>query len=224
MQQIRKYRNHPEEAVALIANAAKKSHAEVSYKNLTANERLLFETAKKKELSCRLDTNTVKAIAKSRIHPSRIMGSRWVLTWKTCDVSSTGYKAKARLVVKGFQDPEVGSAQTDSPTLSRDARMLLLQTVASKGWTIQNFDIRTAFLRGKEDGRELAMNPVPELRTLMNLKDDEVCLLEGNAYGRVDAPILFYKELRKQLEQLHLKPILLITAYFFYEIPRTLRN
>ena len=34
LQQIQKYRNHPEEAVALIANAAKKSHAEVSCKNV----------------------------------------------------------------------------------------------------------------------------------------------------------------------------------------------
>ena len=60
-----------------------------------------------------------------------------------------------------------------------------------------------AFLRGKGDGRELAMQPVPELKELMGLKDDQVCLLEGNAYGRVDAPLLFYKELRLQLEKLH---------------------
>ena len=130
LQQIRKYRNHPEESIVLLANAAKKSHAEVSYRNLNPEERKLFDVAKKKELTCWLDTNTVKAILKSRVHPDRIMGSRWVLTWKTCDISSSGYKAKARLVVKGFQDPEVGQVQTDSPTLSRDARMLLLQTVA----------------------------------------------------------------------------------------------
>ena len=202
VQQIRKYKNHPDEAIALLASAAKKSHAEVSYKNLTKEEKALFDVAKNKELSCWLDTNTVKAILKSRVHPSRVMGSRWVLTWKTCDLSSSGYKAKARLVVKGFQDPEVGNVQTDSPTLSRDACMLLLQTVSSHHWQLQNFDIRTAFLRGKGDGRELAMQPVPELKELMGLSDDQVCLLEGNAYGRVDAPLLFYKELRKQLEQL----------------------
>ena len=45
------------------------------------------------------------------------------------------------------------------------------------------------------------MDPVPELRDLMQLKGDEVCLLEGNAYGRVDAPLLFYKEFRHQLEK-----------------------
>ena len=62
-------------------------------------------------------------------------------------------------------------------------------------------DITTAFLRGKGDGRQLAVDPVPELRDMMGLKDSEICLLEGNAYGRVDAPLLFYKEFRSQLEK-----------------------
>ena len=52
----------------------------------------------------------------------------------------------------------------------------------------------------KADNRELACAPIPELRALMNLDDQEICLLEGNAYGRVDAPLLFYREFRKQLE------------------------
>ena len=167
----------------------------------------MFDVAKKKELSCWLDTNTVKAILKSRVHPSRVMGSRRVLTWKTCDLSSSG-------VVKGFQHPELGNVQTDSPTLSRDARMLLLQTVSSHHWNLQNFDIRTAFLRGKGDGRELAMQPVPELKELMGLNEDQICLLEGNAYGRVDAPLLFYKELRKQLEKLSFECHLLDNCLF----------
>ena len=203
VQQLKQYSHKPREALAMIASAAKKSHTEVTYKNLTTEEKALFEVAKKKELKCWLDTNTVKGILKSKVHPSRIMGSRWVLTWKLCDVSPSGYKPKARLVVKGYQDPMVGQLATDSPTLSRDARMVLLQTVSSMHWKLQNFDIRTAFLRGRSDGRELAMQPVPELRDMMGLSDDQVCLLEGNAYGRVDAPLLFYKELRKQLESLH---------------------
>lgn len=44
------------------------------------------------------------------------------------------------------------------------------------------------------------MHPVPELQKMPGLKLNEVCLLKGNAYGRVDAPILFYKEFRKTLE------------------------
>ena len=39
--------------------------------------------------------------------------------------------------------------------------------------TLQNFDIKTAFLRGKGDGHKLAMQPVPELKELMGLKNDQ---------------------------------------------------
>ena len=33
------------------------------------------------------------------------------------------------------------------------------------------------------------------------MDSSQVCLLQGNAYGRVDAPLLFYREFRKQLEE-----------------------
>ena len=78
--------------------------------------------------------------------------------------------------------------------------MLLLQTVSSHKWTVQSFDITTAFLRGKSDERELAMEAPAELKALLGMTKEHVCLLQGNAYGRVDAPLLFYREFRKRLE------------------------
>ena len=70
-------------------------------------------------------------------------------------------------------------------------------------FTLGSFDITTAFLRGKADSSNpLAIEPPPELRRKLGLTEDEVCLLLGNAYGRVDAPLLFYKELSRQLERL----------------------
>ena len=181
--------------------AAKKSRNEVVYQDLTPEEKKLFQAAKCKELKCWLDTNTVKAIMRDKIHPSRIMSSRWILTWKEDPNSSSGRKAKARLVVKGFQDPDIGELCSDSPTLTRDSRMLLLQTICSKNWVVQSFDITTAFLRGKSDDRELAMEAPHELKEMMNMDKSQVCLLQGNAYGRVDAPLLFYREFRKRLEE-----------------------
>ena len=185
---------------AYITSAAKKAKGEVTYTKLTTEEKHLFEGAKEKELKCWIETSTVRKILRNRVHPSRIMTSRWILTWKDDDKEPTGRRPKARLVVRGYQDPELDQVTTDSPTLSRDARMLLFQTVASQNWRLQNFDITTAFLRGRADGRELAMEPVPELKQLLRMSDSEICLLEGNAYGRVDAPLLFYKEFRKHLE------------------------
>ena len=76
--------------------------------------------------------------------------------------------------------------------------MLLVQTIASMQWVIQSFDITTAFLRGKSDQRELAMEAPNEMKNLMGMTHDLVCLLQGNAYGSVDAPLLLYRELRKK--------------------------
>eukprot|EP00435_Cladocopium_sp_Y103_P014115 s5986_g3.t1 len=45
------------------------------------------------------------------------------------------------------------------------------------------------------------MEPVSELKSLLKMTPDEVLMLDGNAYGRVDAPLLFYKEFRRQLEK-----------------------
>jgi hypothetical protein len=192
----------------------------VVYSDLTKAEQSLFQEAKQKELKCWLDTNTVKAIMKHRIHPERIMSSRWILTWKEDLNAPSGRKAKARLVVKGFQDPDIGTLNSDSPTLTRDARMLLLQTIASKRWTVQSFDITTAFLRGKSDERELAMEPPTELRSLLGMDKNQVCLLQGNAYGRVDAPLLFYREFRKRLESFGFETHALDSCLFLLRNPQ----
>lgn len=188
--------------VAMLAAAAKRGKGEVKLSTLSDADKCLFKKAKEKELGCWLETSTVSKILRNKIHPDRIMTSRWILTWKEDPSQASGTKAKARLVVRGYQDPELDKVSTDSPTLSRDSRMLLLQTIASHHWTLQNFDIKTAFLRGRSDGRTLAMDPVPELRELMGMTQNEVCLLEGNAYGRVDAPLLFYREFRQKLESI----------------------
>ena len=39
------------------------------------------------------------------------------------------------------------------------------------------------------------------MRELLGMEQHQICLLEGNAYGRVDAPLLFYREFRKCLEE-----------------------
>lgn len=171
-----------------LAQVAKKNHVEIQYRNLSPTEKIEFD--KQKELGCWVETSSIEPILRDRIHPSRIMSPRWILTWKMDPTAPQGRKAKARLVVRGFEDPDAATVCTESPTLSRDGRMVVLQEISSRKWNLQSFDIRTAFLRGKSDHRVLAMRPVPELQKLLSLKQDEVCLLKGNAYGRVDAPTL----------------------------------
>ena len=90
----------------------------------------------------------------------------------------------------------------DAPTLTKDGRQLILQLVASKRWDLLNFDISTAFLKGKGDGRALGLHAPPEMKSELQMKEGDQCLLKGGAYGRIDAPYLWYCELRKALEEL----------------------
>ena len=146
----------PNEVPCLLASVAKRQRSEVRMTELTHEERDQFAKAKKQEVHQWLNTETVQKIARHQIPESQILRSRWVLTWKPpdpCDASSVK-KAKARLVVLGYEDPQVESIPRGSPTVSRDSRMLALQLIAAKQWTVRSFDIKTAFLRGsRRDSR-----------------------------------------------------------------------
>ncbi|CAE7230274.1 RE1, partial [Symbiodinium sp. CCMP2456] len=191
------------EKMSGLAAVSKRARSEVYVKDLSSAERALFETAKAKEISCWLQTSAIRPVLRRELNPEQILRSRWILTWKAPEPGEEQRRAKARLVVLGFQDPKLVDVLRDAPTLSKEGRALVLQTIASSQFPLSSFDIKTAFLRGKADeSNPLAMEPPPEVRKALNLKDDEVCELLGNAYGRVDAPLLFYKELSKQLLQL----------------------
>ena len=157
--------DNPTECVSLIASAAKRQRAEVRMTELTPEHRAEFRAAKDKEVSQWLDTETVRKILRAKIPIENILRTRWVLTWKALDPSDIKqghphHKAKARLVVLGYEDPNIEDIPRDSPTLQKESRSLLIQYCASKQWEIQSFDIKTAFLRGsRRDERLLAIEP-----------------------------------------------------------------
>ena len=191
------------EQLSYLASVSKRARSEVSVKDLTSQELQLFEKAKEKEIQCWIQTSAIKAVLRRRLNPEQILRSRWILTWKSPEPGEDQRRAKARLVVLGFQDPKLVDVMRDAPTLSKEGRALVLQTISSMKYELSSFDIKTAFLRGKADeNNPLAMEPPRELRQALGLQEDEVCQLLGNAYGRVDAPLLFYKELSQQLYQL----------------------
>ena len=121
-QQVESWIQDPDRGCEFLVSAARKASTEVQFSKLSPQEKKAFQKAKEKELMCWLDTSTVKRILRTRIHPDRIMSSRWILTYKPDPSSGAGFKHKARLVVKGFQDPEIDTVATDSPTLTRDGK------------------------------------------------------------------------------------------------------
>ena len=195
----------PDSFVTLAAAAAKRQRVEVKMKDLNAQQVQEFQQAKDKEIDQWIATETVKSILRHKIPEKNILRCRWVLTWKDLDPIDAAKegkdkKAKARLVILGYEDPDLTDIPRDSPTLQKETRALILQLCASRKHVIRSFDIKTAFLRGsRRDNRLLGIDPPDEMRRKLNLGQHEICELLKSAYGLVNAPYLWYQELKETL-------------------------
>ena len=195
-----------DESVLLVSDT-KKRKVEVKLSTLKSQDQLRMAVAKHKEIGAWLKHSTVRKVSKGKIPESSIMRCRWILSWKSAsptdhpDDVQDGRKGKARLVVVGFEDPGVGVVQNDSPTLSKDGRQMVIQQVSSHGWDLVSFDISTAFLHGDGDGRLLGLHPTPELAESLGMGEEDQCQLVGGAYGRVDAPYLWFCKFRDTMLQ-----------------------
>ena len=187
---------------SLLATVNRKQKVEVQWNSLNASERSLFQKAKEKEIQAWVNHKTVCRLAKGTLTDDQIMRCRWILTWKAPSPGTSEQRAKARLVVRGFEDPQLSSIAADAPTLTKDGKQLVLQQVASRGWKLVNFDIATAFLKGAGDGRQLGIHPPEELQQAIGMQPGEQCGLIGGAYGRADALLLWYRTIRETLEDL----------------------
>ena len=143
---------------ACAVKFARRKRVEVSERKLTESDRKLFRKAKELELQSWLDHRVFDLVKKKFVDPERVMRARWVLTWK-----STG-KAKARLCVLGFQDPDLTEVHRDSPTLSAASEALIMQWVAPHKYRLISGDIKTAFLSGDEDIRNIFISPPDDVR------------------------------------------------------------
>ena len=193
------------EEIAFIASEMRKKRVEVKLKELGGHEQRLFAAAKHKEIGAWLHHKTVRKASKGRIPEHALVRCRWILNWKDAagteapsELSKDGQRAKARLVIIGYEDPDIDVVSNDAPTLTKDGRMAVLQTVASNQWQLISFDVSTAFLHGRGDGRELGIHPTPELREALQMGPGDQCALDGGAYGRIDAPYLWYCEFRDE--------------------------
>lgn len=65
---------------------------------------------------------------------------RWLLTWKLKDDGT--YKAKARAILKGYQDPGYEFRATTTPVMTRHTRQWLLFMAARKNWQVKKGDVR----------------------------------------------------------------------------------
>ena len=174
-------------------SSARRKRVEVGYRKMTESDRKLFRNAKELELQSWLEHQVFYLVKKKFVDQERVMRARWVLPWKSAG------KAKARLCVLGFQDPDLTEVHRDTPTLSAASEALIMQWVAPHKYRLISGDIKTAFLSGDEDVRNIFISPSDDVRQVLNLDHETVLRLRKAVYGLVHAPKKWWDRLKKSL-------------------------
>ena len=192
--------------MALNASMARKRAVEVSERHLTPEEKEMFRAAKAAEWSQWISNDVVELVSRYGVDPRRVIASRWVLTWKTVPgevyQGPGGAKAKARLVIRGFRDPDLGQFSTASPTLSRQGRHAIFTLASHFQYRVFTLDAKTAFLAGDKTSRtkpiytELPRDLVEELGG----DADVIARIKKVPYGLSEAPLAWYRRLTSELE------------------------
>ncbi|CAE7826829.1 GIP [Symbiodinium sp. CCMP2456] len=121
-------------------------------------------------------------------------------------------KAKARIVLLGFQHPNLldPSFKTASPVQSSLGRNLLYLMAAQHQWTLEGLDLATAFLQTlpTEADKELWTTGVEELREAIGVGPEQIMRILRNIYGSTTAPRGLWLALHKTLTSLGAQPVL----------------
>ena len=179
---------------------------EVNQRTLTIAEREQFIDGKKSELEQYFSNNVWEFATLNEGRKAegagRVITARWVLTWKKIEEEGAPvrWKAKARLVLRGFEDPDLLTIQKAAPTASRLSRTLLLAVSQWLSWDIMCGDVKTAFLSGKEFSREIVVRLPADCAALLGAEAGPCYMrMRKSAYGLADAPLLWYKEADRRL-------------------------
>ena len=193
---IQKLLANPE---AYVCSQLRKRQIEVNEKKLTKEEAMKFAGAKDKEVRNFVASESFEA-ARKQVAEHKVVGMRWLLTWKVDEHNNR--TPKARAIILGYQDPQYPQRPTAAPTPSRAGRQLFLQLCAWKKLRLAKGDISGAFLQGDDLEEELYVRPVEEITTAYKLPKDTVMLLRKAAYGLVQAPLHWHQSVNRFLKSL----------------------
>ena len=170
---------------------------EVSYSKLDPDGRKGFDKAKENEVTQWIQEAAAKRI-EGHVPRNRIMRMRWVLSYK-----DTG-APKARIVIVGYEDPDLESLVSSSPTMTRRTRQLVFQQAALRSWRTLKADVKSAFLQTSPTqlSRSVFAQPVPELARAMGLKEGQAIQLAKAAYGLINAPAEWHRDISRTLVSL----------------------
>lgn len=181
------------DATTWMAQAVKKS-PEVKLSSLTPEQVKSFDAAKAVEVNNWIREAAVRA-AGDHVPTGRIMRMRWVLTYKSSGA------AKARIVVVGFEDPDLLNLSTTSPTMSRLTRQLFYTKAAARAWGVLKGDVKSALLQGmsSEEQRNVFAWPLPELAAALGITTATPVQLLKACYGLCNAPAEWHQSVTQAM-------------------------
>ncbi|CAE7388309.1 GIP [Symbiodinium sp. CCMP2456] len=134
----------------------------------------------------------------------RIMGSRFVCTWK--QEEDAPRRMKARWCLQGHLDPDLRTkalaGDLQSPTLSQVGRSMLFQILASNKWTLRLGDIKGAFLAsGALPAQYKPLYATLPQGGIPGIPSDALIEVLGHVYGLNDAPSAWQRTLDRALHE-----------------------
>ena len=162
-----------------------------------------FLEAKKAECQSWFDNDVFEIVDLRKIRVRNFVKGRWVLTVKK-DKDGKFLKCKARWVLKGFQDKQKDSQQTDSPAASRSGFRCATQQAANLGWDLYHMDLKTAFLQGEayDETRDI----ICEIPEECGYPPHIGARMKKSAYGLNHAPRRWWQVVDKALLSYGLVP------------------
>ena len=201
-----------------IASAIRgQRRGEINQRELNVSQREQIIEAKKKELQSYFK-NAVWEFgydSKGSFPHDRVVTARWVLTWKPPQPGSDVPRAKARLVLRGYQDPDLFNLEKNSPTAGRSGKLVLLTLAAILKWLVWCGDVKAAFLSGAKFSRELLVQLPRDCGPLLGYTSQQPVHMRmlKSAYGLADAPLLWFKEATRRLRNLKLVHLRLLQRH-----------
>ena len=123
--------------------------------------------------------------------------------------TDSGLVLKARLVARGFEEPE-NDVRKESPTCSKYCLRVIMAIIAQKKWSLNTVDIKTAFLQGATIERDTYLRPPREAKT------GNLWKLRKCAYGLADASHKWCDQVKDFMLSVGCKMSLVDPAVFYY--------
>ena len=185
---------HPMKAAIWLSKKMESKGKEARWSKLTLEEKKSFDGAQAKELSNVLTSKALRSLTASEeanLDHRKVMQMRWVLTWKSDQT------AKARLVVLGYQAPNLTQVQASAPTMAKLSRNMVLAICANERFTVRAGDVTAAFLQATQslEDEDLFVWAPAELATLFGADPSnpvKALKIQRAFYGLVHAPRKWY--------------------------------